>query len=177
MNQVQDKLYYPQLALKIIVFFLLFMSQQFCTNTTSGEKSNEPKSEIKKVINIKPSSSFSDTIVIDFPSAVFYNPDSIQLEKIKAITDTMIYESSVHEYFYQMKYSRNVIQKNWPWIKIIEIRNIRYILFKSTKGKAECIDLNTKNDFCGIFLFDDNKKPKQADMTNIDSELGFYFSK
>jgi hypothetical protein len=41
---------------------------------------------------------------------------------------------------------------------------------------AGVIDLNTQNDPCGIFIFDGHKKAKLADMTNIDSELGFYFS-
>ena len=89
----------------------------------------------------------------------------------------MIFESSIHDCFYQMKYSRNVLQRSWPEIKIVEIRNVRFVLFIFKNGNKECIDLNTKNDPCGIILFDGNKQAKLADMTNIDSELGFYFSK
>jgi hypothetical protein len=37
--------------------------------------------------------------------------------------------------------------------------------------------LNDKNDPFGIFLFDGVQSPRLVDMTNIESELGFYFSK
>jgi hypothetical protein len=58
-----------------------------------------------------------------------------------------------------------------------EVVNGRYILFKKSDGKVEVIDLNTKNDPCGLFIFDGQKSPLLVDMTNIDTDLGFYFSK
>lgn len=156
-----------------LVVTVLFVS---CSNSTRHHRTNAGNSDYKDTIHRKPPGSFSDTITIDFPTAVFYNPDSLQLEKIKAITHTMVFESNMHDCFYQMKYSRNVLQQNWPKIKIVEIRNVRYILFKPADGRNECIDLNTQNDPCGIFIFDGRKKARLVDMTNIDSELGFYFS-
>ena len=176
MYQINDKLkLYYQNALIRLVFLLFFICLASCSDTTSKNKSAEDISKKKPEALIKPPSSFSDTLIINFPAAVFFNPDSVQLEKIKVITDTMIFESNLHDCFYQMRYSRNVIRQNWPEIKIVEISNVRYILFKSKEGNDECIDLNTKNDFCGILLFDGYKKAKLVDMTNIDSELGFYF--
>lgn len=178
MYQINDKLkLYYQNALISLVFLLFFLCLASCSDTTSKKKSAEDISMRKSETLIKPPSSFSDTLIINFPAAVFFNPDSVQLEKIKVITDTMIFESSKHDCFYQMRYSRKAIQQNWPAIKIIEINNARYILLKSKNGDEEFIDLNSKSDFCGIFLFDGYKKAQLADMTNIDSEMGFYFSK
>lgn len=131
----------------------------------------------KQDIPNKPPSSYTDTITIDFPSAVFYNPDSLQLEKIKAITDSGIFESQLHDCFFQMRHSRISLQSNWPKIKILEIKNTRFLLFKTKDGKQEYFDLDTKNDACGILLFDGRKKARLVDMTNMDSELGFYFAK
>ena len=160
------------------LLFLLFITQLVsCTEAKRKDNSIQILPGIQDTIKSKPPGSFSDTIIIDFPAAVFYNPDSMQLEKIKAITDTMIFESNIHDCFYQMKYSRNAIQKNWPTIKIIEISKYRYVHFKSSEGLDEYIDLNKQEDFCGIFLFDGHKKASFADMSNIDSELGFYFNK
>ena len=159
-------------------FLLLFIfSLIACSEMTRDSKSVKALPEKKKTNNSKPPSSFSDTLIINFPAAIFYSPDSLQLERIKAITDSSIFESSTHEYFYQMKYSRNLIQKSFTSLKIVEISNMRYLLFISNTGVEECVDLDTRNDFCGILLFDGYKKAKQADMTNIDTELGFYFSK
>ena len=147
-----------------------------CSNSTRQHTIETRTNDYNDTIRRKPPSSFSDTIAIDFPAAVFYNSDSLQLEKIKAITDTMVFESTMHDCFYQMRYSRNVLQQNWPKIKIVQIRNGRYILFKPDSGRNECIDLNMQNDPCGIFLFDGRKKARLIDMTNINSELGRYLA-
>ena len=178
MSQINDKPMtgFP-INLNFLVFQLFIISLVSCSETTNKNKSKGMTSPAQENVITKPPSSFTDTLIIDFPAAVFYNPDSIQLEKIKSNTDSMIFNSLTHEYFYQMKYSRQTIQQNWPGIKIIDISKMRYILFKLKSREEECIDLNTKNDFCGILLFDGKKKSKLADMTNIDSELGFYFSK
>lgn len=159
-----------------IVFLIVSGLFVCCSNPTKQEASNTVSIAHKDTIHQKPPSSFSDTTVIDSPSAVFYNPDSIQLEKIKLITDTAVFESAMHDCFYQMRYSRTILQQNWPGVKIVEINNARYILFNLTKGEKEYIDLNTHNDPCGIFIFDGKKRARLVDMTNIDSELGFYFS-
>ena len=130
-----------------------------------------------KPVKTKPSSSYSDTVEIDVPSAVFYSADSFQLERIKAVTDSGIFESTMHEFFYQMRNSRVVLKKYYPHIKIQEVKNARFLFFKKTGGGKELIDLNDKNDPFGIFLFDGVQSPRLVDMTNIESELGFYFSK
>lgn len=160
----------------IIVSLLLHFS---CSNSGTSEKRKQQerkKSEAAWTVYKKPPSSFNDTLIIMGNSAVFYNSDLLQLEKIKAITEKMVYESNIHDCFYQMRNARVVLKKYWPQIQITETSKARYLLFiKEDKSKIY-IDLNTQNDQCGIFLFDPQKKPQLVDMTNIDSELGFYFS-
>lgn len=162
---------YWQLKLFFLLSLLLDIS---CTNI---HRNNiiESGITIEDAIHRKPPSSFSDTITIDFPAAVIFSPDSIQLEKIKTVTDREIFESAVHDCYYQIRNSRIVLQKYFPHIKIIEVRNVRYLFFKKLYGENEWIDLNNKNDQCGIFVFDRLKSAHLVDMTNIDSELGFYF--
>lgn len=169
--------------LKIILMNFQYFSYMllliFCFSCFDTSSSTNPgKNNIDKKVGVKskPPGSFSDTIIIDFPAAVFYNPDSIQFEKIKAVTDTMVFESVLHDCFYQVRNSRRVLKQYYPHIKIIDVKNARYLLFEKTGSKIEYIDLDTKNDPCGIFIFDGNKSPRFVDMTNIDSELNFYFS-
>jgi len=123
----------------------------------------------------KPSSSFSDTLVINKISAVFYNPDSLQLNKIKAITKKELYETDVHNCFYLMRNARMVLKKYWPHKHIIETSEYRYLLFIKADNSQTCIDLDTKEDMCGILLFDRKKEPELIDMMNIETALGFYF--
>ena len=125
----------------------------------------------------KPASSYNDTLIISTASAVFYTPDSIQLGKIRSVNTKMIVENMEHDCFYQMRNARMVLKKYWPQILIIEISKTRYLLFEKTDKSKKCIDLNSKNDICGIFLFDPQKDPELIDMMNIDTELGFYFKK
>lgn len=143
----------------------------------SGKKNGSTTTVLLNHSKSKPPSSYSDTMVINFPAAVFYAPDTIQLEKIKSVTEPGIFESLNHDCFYQMRYSRIAINKYWPDVKIVEIKKARFILFSSQEGSKEYIDLDMKNDPCGVLLFDGHKKAQLADMTNIESELGFYFQK
>ena len=162
----------------LISLFSLVIIWQFasCSNLTRKNGTDAEDEKYKSTIHQKPPGSFSDTLYVNFAAAIFYNPDSIQLEKIKAITDTMVFQSIIHDCFYQMRNSRNILRQNWPNIRIVEISNVRYIFFKQAGGRNEIIDLDAQNDPCGIFIFDGNKKARLADMMNIETELGFYFS-
>jgi hypothetical protein len=161
----------------LILALLTFLLTVSCADSSQQTaKKNEGNSQVNKV-RTKPPSSFSDTVTVDYPVAVFCHSDSIQLKKIKEVTDPMIFEGTMHDCFYQMRNSRNVLKQYYAKVKVKEVVKGRYILFKKSNGKAEIIDLNTKNDPCGLFIFDGQKSPLLVDMTNIDTDLGFYFSK
>lgn len=125
----------------------------------------------------KPPSSYQDSLKIEFKSAVFYQPDTFQKEKIKEVTDKRIFEGSMHEYFYQTKNAHLVLKKNWAQLKIIEAKNRRYLVFVKEDKTTDIIDLDKFNDAYGLFIFDGKKKPILVDMTNIEEALYFYFSK
>jgi hypothetical protein len=157
--------------LTCIIFIILTACDQ--SSKKNIPSANTP--EHKDTIIRKPPASFSDTLIIQFPSTVFYNPDSLQLKKIEEITEKNEYETEVHNCFYLMRNARHVMKQYWPKIRIVETSTHRYLLFvKADKTKA-IIDLDSTGDQCGIFLFDGKKNPELADMMNIDTALGFYF--
>ena len=96
-------------------------------NGSAQQAVSQPKA--KAPIIKKPVSSFQDTLTIQTLSAVFYNPDSLQLEKIKAVNEPQIYATITHDCFYQMQNARIMIKKDWPKIDIIDNSNARYLLF------------------------------------------------
>ena len=153
----------------------------FTCSCSEGYKKNTPQAAIspktKSLIIKKPVSSFNDTIVIKANSALFYSPDSMQMEKIKSVNQKVTFDLLTHNCHYQMENARIVIKKYWPQLKIIETSNSRYLLFQKTNKTKVCIDLNEKNDICGLFLFDGKKDPVLVYMPNVDTQLGFYFSK
>lgn len=164
------KFYFP-------AYFLLVFISLSCSDSPMQTKPAKHKTENKNIVKNKPSATFSDTLKINFPAAVFYSPDSLQLEKIKSVTDARIFDGSMHEYFYLMRNAHIVIRKYYPKLQIIEAKNVRYLLFTGADKKNNCIDLDTKNDAYGLFIFNMKKPPRLTDMADIESELRFYFLK
>lgn len=165
------------MKLHFSLYFLVIIIILSCSDSHRQTSPAQNKIENKAPEKTKPPGSFSDTIKIDFPAAVFYNPDSLQLEKIKEITLKNEFESDVHNCFYLARNARMVLKKYWPRIHIIETSRNRYLFFVKADKSQAVIDLDSIGDMCGIFLFDGKKEPELADMMNIDTALGFYFSK
>jgi len=163
---------------ELLTRVVILMAMTFLTGSCSQapEKDQEKKKEGSTPRNIKkPPSSFNDTVIVDRASAVFYNPDSLQKEKIKAVNEERVYATITHDCFYMMQNARDVIRKHWPQIRIVEVIKARYLLFVKKDKSKTVIDLNNKNDICGLFLFDPKKDPVPVDMPNVDTILGFYF--
>jgi hypothetical protein len=153
----------------------------FTDSCSEGYKKNTPQAEIspktRSLIIKKPGTTFNDTIIIKANSAVFYSPDSLQMKKIKTVNEKVTFDLLTHNCHYQMENARIVIKTYWPQLKVLEASTFRYLLFEKNNKRKVCIDLNDKNDICGLFLFDGKKDPVLIDMPNVDTQLGFYFSK
>ena len=125
----------------------------------------------------KPPSAFNDTVVIDSDRVVFYFPDSVQLHVLREQMDTAKLSAILHEFEYLIRNARRAVREN-PAVKGIPARDVthaRYILFRGEEGDS-CIDLDTRGDIIGIFLFRTSKWPRAADLANIDSEFTAYYS-
>ena len=159
------------LSAYLILFLLLACRDQSGKNEVSADNKKEENKSI-----IKPPTIFSDTLEIDSKAAIFYYPDSLQLEKIRAGSDTSKFDAVMHEYFYLFRYVHEVLKKYWPGINIVEAKDVRYLLFVKTDKSTEIIDLDTKYDPYGLLVFDPQKDPSQLELTNAASDIGFYFS-
>ena len=171
------------MMLKILYHFssLAIASAVILASSCNNNNSNKviavstPQTSVVNGIK-KAASTYQDTLIIQTPAAIFYHPDSLQLLKIKAQSDSIFYEGSMHEYFYQMRNARIVIHKTWPQLSIIESKNYRYLLFTKKDGSKDCIDLDKKNDPFGLFVFNTQKPPLPVDMTNIETDISFYIN-
>jgi hypothetical protein len=147
-----------------------------CNNNNSNKVIALPPSKTTILLKVikKAASTCQDTLTILTPAAVFYHPDSLQLVRIKTLTDSAFYEASMHEYFYQMRTARITIQKTWPQLSIIESKNYRYLLFIKKDGTKQCVDLDKKNDPFGLLVFITKKDAQVADMMNVETDIWFY---
>lgn len=158
----------------LIPALILFLFSS-CTGPSSEKKTAQSEQK-KQTRTLKPGSSSDDTLVIRTAAAVFYQPDSIQSQKIKAVTGEEIFEGTMHEYFYQTRNSKIYFSRNKPELKIIDAKNVRFLLFLKQDGSTHLEDLN-RHDPSGLFLFDGIRKPALVDMMNIETEVPRYFVK
>jgi hypothetical protein len=123
----------------------------------------------------KPPSSFPDTLTIHFSAAVFYEPDSLQLLQLRAITDSGEFAAILHEYEFQIKTSIAYFAKYKPSIPMIHAKKVRFLQFIQTNDQDTLIDLDKNGDAYGLYLFRRNSYAYKVDMTNIDTEVPSYF--
>ena len=158
-----------------IVTFLALLAA--CDSRKEQPKVNTGEEKKVPAPFIKPPASSSDTLTIDSKAAIFYYPDSVQLQKMRAGSDTAKFDAAMHEYFYLFKFLHASLKESWPHIPIIHARNVRYLVFMKKDGSSEVIDLDKKPDPYGLFIFDPQKSPVQPDLSNAGSEIGFYFNR
>jgi hypothetical protein len=125
----------------------------------------------------KPASSYQDSLTIDYRAAVFFHPDSLQMEKIRAINEKGIFESITHDCYFETNNARLVIQRYWSGLRIVDASKSRWLIFEKSDHTRKAIDLNEINDICGLYLFDLKNNPVRVDMTNINTALENYFKK
>lgn len=157
------------LSFSLLIFLIINSS---CNNHQRGSI----KEKANQLVYHKPLSNYQDSLHIDVTAAVFYHPDSLQLLQFKKEMDSSVYDGTMHEFFYQIRNAKIVLQKSWPKIKIVDAKDCRFLIFQKIDGQNELIDLNQKNDAYGLFLFDQIKPPHLVDMTNIETALSMYFN-
>ena len=168
------------MPLKSITTSLLLLSLVCLVLTVTASCSNPQTGVMTKTDSAavvqKPPSSFTDTIEIAGAAAVFFQPDSMQMKKIKAVTEARIFDGSMHEYIYQTRNAHIYLKKHWPALKSIEAQKVRYLLFRKMDNTLVWKDLD-KQDAYGMFLFDGKNDPHLVDMMNIESEVPAYFNR
>lgn len=155
------------------VFIGLAICLSFCKNPATIKASTASSHDTDS--HRKPPSSYFDSLLIQNAAAIFYEPDSLQLLTIKSITDASIFDGSMHEYYYQQRNARIILNSNWNKLPIILCKNFRYLVFKDKKKDDYIIDLDSFNDAYGIFLYKPGKLPELVDMTNFEDALNRYY--
>jgi hypothetical protein len=159
----------------IFLFCLLFVTGFFisCRGKSMHSSNENNKTQIHN--EQKPGSSFRDSLFVLYPAAVFFEPDSSQLAAIKQVTDSGIFQSTMHEYHYQIQNARQYLLHQWKEIRIVNAVDVRYLVFRKVNGGVSIMDLD-KQDPCGLYVFDRKQNPLLIDMTNIDTQVSDYFS-
>src|SRR6185369_8593096 len=120
---------------RLILFAFLFCS--LLTSCNQNPKQSKEEKQEPQPAKTKPGATSQDSLKVTLPSVVFFEPDSIQLEKIREITKDEVFKTMVHEYFFMSRNTKAYLQQHRPELKTLEAKKFRYIVFvksdKSTK--------------------------------------------
>lgn len=117
----------------------------------------------------------ADTLTIDRKAAVFYQPDSLQIEKrIKQVGEAD-FRMGMDDYIFRVNISVEYLQKQG--LPVLDAKNRKYLKFVSADKKFQLIKLDTLQELWGMYLFDPDKKPHYADITGIEEDYKTYYSR
>ena len=161
---------------RLLVFVLSALLTFSCSDRTSQNKPVPIQPAKRLPVKDKPPGSYPDTLKINSPAAVFYSPDSAQLQKIRLQSDPGAFEANMHEYDFLMRTSRLIITIQFPALRIIEAKNVKYLLFKRAGDTLNCVNLDEMFDPYGLYVCNRRKPPLKIDMANVATDIGFYLS-
>jgi hypothetical protein len=165
---------------------LLLLSLTIFSCATNDQK-QEPKSDtlipsadttqrvdtLKAQIAAQPSPLDTDTLTIDRKAAVFYQPDSLQMEKRMKQVGEADFRAGADDYIYYVNTSAEYLEKEG--LPVLDAKNKQYLKFVLADRQVQVIKLDTLEELWGMYLFDPKKKAYAADMTVIEEEYKSYY--
>ena len=142
-------------------------------STTSHRDSMQTDGALKSPIESQAFSSSSDTLAFDKACAVFYQPDSLQVEKRMKQVGQDEFRQGADDYIYYINTSAEYLEKKG--LPVIDAKNKRYLKFVSTNGQVQVIKLDTLAELWGMYLFDPKKNAYVADITMVEEEYKNYY--
>lgn len=115
----------------------------------------------------------NDTLIINTTTAVFTDPDSLQIEKRKKEIGEENFYAGSGDYIYYLNSAHEFLDS--VKVKTIIVKGTKIIKFVSYDKSYQLIQTDTLPELWNIFLFNPNKRVKQIDMTIIDEEYKNYF--
>ena len=158
----------------VIIFSCTANDQKQGRNSDTKISSDDtiPKPDSIKTQTAKTSSSNRDTLIIDREAAVFYQPDSLQIEKRMNQAGEADFRAGAGDYIYYLNESAEYLKKQG--IRVLDAKGKKYLKFILANKQVQLIKLDTLKELWGMYLFDPKKKPYAADITIIEDEYKTY---
>lgn len=171
-----------QPSLKLLLLFSLTLFS-CATNDQKQETKTEPQvfsvdtthkvDTLQKQLVTKKLVLDKDTLTIDTKSAVFYQPDSLQMEKRMKAVGEENFRAGADDYIYYVNTSVEYLEKQG--LPVLDAKNKKYLKFVMADNKVQLIKLDTLEELWGMYLFDPKQKPYYADITLIEEDFKNYF--
>lgn len=114
-----------------------------------------------------------DTLVVDKTSAVYFIPDSNQMEAWKKKVGEQDFATVADDWSSYMNGASEYIQTTTT--PVIDASGKKVIVFVKQGGGMTAVGLDTLSNYWGYYLFDPAKEPHYADITMIQEAYKNYF--
>jgi hypothetical protein len=114
-----------------------------------------------------------DTMMIDKRSAVFYTPDSLQMERRIQQIGEDTFRMGMGDYLQIMNEAATYLES--AKLPLVFANEKRLLIFKNEKGLVQMINTDTLPDMWGIYLFDPSRQSKFIDIGEAEKEYKAYF--
>lgn len=142
-----------------------------CTSNDKKLKEIEEVEKATKSASIETGDFIQAPVVeISEPAAVYFHPDSIKLDKLEEAMGENFF-TAAEESMFNISSSREFLIKQK--VKILETE-ARELHFKKSDGSVKVIDLQDAKYTWGLFLFNGQSDPVQADLKDPAKQFNAY---
>jgi hypothetical protein len=140
----------------------------------SKENSLSQTDSSKKTISPSSAKRFNgDTLIVESQAAVFIEPDSIKIEKLKKEAGVENFYAAADDYLFYLNSAYQFIDS--VKLMTIQSKDKKFIKFIRNDKSVHVVNLNKLPELWNIYFFDPTKNAKRVNMTIIEEEYGRYF--
>lgn len=115
----------------------------------------------------------TDTLVVTQMAAVFYEPDSLQMEARKKEVGEEDFYIGADDYLFYFNTAHEYLQKTG--LPLLRAQNKKYLKFVGANSQVNLIRLDTLPELWGIFFFQPAKALESVEMTMIEEAYKAYY--
>ena len=164
--------------------FILLLSLTVISCSTNDQKQTNSDTAVSTshtIRTIQPedrittdtTASTSDTMIIDRKAAVFYQPDSLQMEQRMKAVGEADFRAGADDYIYYVNVSAEYLEKQG--LPVFDAKGRKYLKFVFADKQIQMVKLDTLKELWGMYLFEPGKKVYSADITMIEEEYKSYY--
>jgi hypothetical protein len=157
--------------MKLIITSLAIIFLAACSGK-SGKKET-PVTDTIKQSTTTPVTNNTETLVIDKNAAVFYNPDSAQMEKWKKEAGGKNFETVIDDWSSYMNSSSEYLTTTG--LPVIDASGKKLLKFVKADHSVTEVRLDTLSNYWGMYLFSTAKEPQYADIIMMEESYKKYF--
>jgi hypothetical protein len=124
-------------------------------------------------IALTPDPEPSDTLTIEEKSAVFFQPDSLQIERRKKKAGETDFYAGADDYIFYMNSALQFLDS--VKLKTVEARDKKFLRFVGRDASQQLIRIDTLPELWGMFFFEPSKTARLANVLDIDQSYSSYY--